>query len=452
MERVTAAAAAPQAISVDVRRSLVVTEQAILNRFALSRVMEQLVQQSGQPGLTGLALFQQWWDTQNPGPGLGTGPHCDDTVDEVLGTTVNGHPYLCRPSPSEGAQASCDPFSSTSSPCAYIPIGLFNRFDLAPENGAHCGEYRIVYAKTTGLSATNDRNLIIFEAVVPNPAPSTGLQGCRSIVTLWSNLSRENNVNRRADSLERFYFQGIGAVPPVVSIGHFGANANGWGQIRTNQFSLTTTGWSLREFKLVQNGGTKIVPVSDKNNAFGRLFDPDSTHPAAAEFRSFFPTQVAALAAPNLAGIDIAVMDTFNTGQSQASGTTATEMRYLDNLGMVPSSLRTAIQAELTALGSPLTPDEVVLRAQANSCAGCHRLNNNVAIGGGLTWPPSMGFVHISERDTEVVGGVTRFRISDALLNAFLPHRKNIIESFLNYRPLPVRGPTFPIGGRRSHG
>jgi hypothetical protein len=444
---------APAAITVDIRRSLVVTEQPILDRFPLSRVMDQLVAQSGQSGLTSLQLFNQWWDTQNPGPGLGGGPHCDDTVDPVLGSTINGYPYLCRPAPAEGSQAACDPFTDpVNSPCAYLPIGLFNRFDLAPENGAHCGEYRIVYAKRSGIATATDRNLIIFEAVLPNPLPSAGIQGCRTIVTIWSNLSRENNVTRRANTLERFYFQGQGVVPPVISIANFGDNPLGAGQIRTNQFQQTTTGWSLREFKLLRSGGTKLVPVSDKNNAFGGLFDPLSTHANAAGFRGFFQSQVSGLAATTLAGIDIGVDDLFNTAQSQASGTTASEMRYLDQLGTSPSSLRSAIQSELTTLGSALTPNDIVLRAQANSCAGCHRLNNGVAVGGGLVWPSSIGFVHVSERDTEVVGGVTRFKLSDALLNAFLPHRKTIIESYLNYVPLPVRGPNFPIGGRRSHG
>lgn len=51
------------------------------------------------------------------------------------------------------------------------------------------------------------------------------------------------------------------------------------------------------------------------------------------------------------------------------------------------------------------------------SCAGCHRLNNGVAVGGGLVWPKSLGFTHVSEQATEVVDGVTRFVISPALLN-----------------------------------
>ena len=161
---------------------------------------------------------------------------------------------------------------------------------------------------------------------------------------------------------------------------------------------------------------------------------------------------MAKLSAGSLAGLDIGVPDSFNTGQSQASGATAAEMRYLDQLGTAPSNLRSGLQAALTAAGSSLTPDDIVLRAQALSCAGCHRLNNNVALGGGLVWPASLGFTHVTERETEIVGGEERFRISDTLINVLLPARKQIFEDFLNERPRPSLGPTHPLSGSSSHG
>jgi hypothetical protein len=443
-------------ITIDARRSLAVTEQSILARFSLERVLTQLVVQSGVANLTEAELFQQWWDTQNPKPGVYAGPHCDDLVDATGQSVINGYPYLCRDG-AEGAQVSCDPFVAGSS-CAYLPIGLFNRFDLAPENGAHCGEHRIVYAKQSGVSATNDRNLLIFEAVLPNPHPQQGLKGCQQIVDTWADLSLESSITKRADALEDFYFDGQGSVGPVIHVGNFGSNPLGAGQIRTNQFSNTTTGWSLREFKLQRTcagqscTALKFVPVTNKNNAFGQLFAPASSLPAAPAFQSFFPTQVAGLAAAAVPKIDVKVPDVFNTAQSQASGTTAAEMKYLEQLGPGESALRAGIQAELTALGSSLTPDDIALRAQALSCAGCHRLNNGVAIGGGLTWPSSLGFTHVTERETELVGGELRFRLSDALIDVLLPARKAILEDFLNNRPRPPQGPNHPLSGSSSHG
>ena len=443
-------------ITVDARRSLAVTEQTILSRFSLQRVLDQLATQSGVPGLTALQLFQQWWDTQNPAPGSYAGPHCDDNVDGTGASVLNGYAYLCRDT-AEGAQATCDPFAASSG-CAYIPIGLFNRFDQAPENGAHCGEYRIVYAKQSGIASTSDRNLLIFEAALPNPHPQQGLKGCQQILDTWADLSSVNSVSARADALEDFYFDGQGDVGPVIAVGNFGANTLGAGQIRTNQFSNTTTGWSLREFKLLRScvgqvcSALRFTPVTDKNNAFGPLFAPGSALPNAPAFQSFFPSQVTGLAAASIPQFDIATPDTFNTGQSQASGTTALEMKYPDHFGASPSTLRSDIQSQLATLGSTVTPDQVVLRAQALSCAGCHRLSNGVALGGGLTWPASLGFTHVTERETEVVGGETRFRISDALVNVFLPARQQILEDFLNDRPHPPKGPDHPLNGWRSHG
>lgn len=443
---------------IDVRRSLVVTEKPILERFSFERVMQQLVDQSGVPGLTPVALFQQWWDTQNAGPGLGLGAHCDDQVDPALGPVINGYPYLCRPAPSEGGQAACDPFAPDS-PCAYIPIALFNRFDQAPGNGAHCGEHRIVYAKASGVENSADRNTVIFEANMLNPKLNQGLKGCRKVVDVWADLTAVNDIEARADALEAFYFDGQGTLPPVVSLAHLGDNAQSLGQVRTNQLVHTDTGWSMREFKLLREcsgancSALRFVPVTNKTNAFGGLFDPASTHPLAADFRAYFPSQVAGLASTDLNRISFSVPDGFNSGQSQSSGVYAAEMRYTDQLGAGPSALRSAVEAELLRLGSTLTVDQIVRRAQTTSCAGCHRLSALADLGGGLVWPDSQPrFVHVTERQTEIVDGVERFVISEGLLDVFLPSRKLIMDDFLNNKPRPPGKPTHPIGGSLDHG
>jgi len=144
---------------------------------------------------------------------------------------------------------------------------------------------------------------------------------------------------------------------------------------------------------------------------------PTLNHPTASEFQDFFPSQVSALAAADLNDIDMDVPDVFNSGQSQASG--SNESRYLVQFGNGDSSLRLAfnrLSPRSTALSPPMR-SSCVLRLW--SCAGCHRLNNGVAVGG-LVWSKSLGFTHVSEQATEVVDGVTRFVISPTLLNAFL--------------------------------
>ncbi len=446
--------------TLDPRRSLAVTDQVILSRFSLQRVLDQLVSQSRVSGLTSLKLFQQWWDVMNPKPGLGQGPHCDDQVDPQLGPVLNGFPYLCRPAPSEGSQASCDPFAA-GSPCAYVPIGLFNRFDMMPQNGEYCGEYRIVYAKASGVGNTDDRNLLIFEAALPNPLPLLGIEGCRPIIQTWTNLSDVADPNTRANRLEQLYFQGllvaVPPTPPVISVAHFGGGPSGRGQIRTNQFvNADPRRWSLREFKLKRSCGLlscswmRVVPVTNKTNPYGPLFDAASTHPKRAAFQSYLPGRVPTLIGATLPEIAVDIPDTYNSGLSEASGTT--ETNYAMNFGTAPSALRTALTTALAQAGSPLTADNLIARLQGQSCAGCHRLSNDADLGGGLTWPASLGFTHVTERETEPADVGVRYKLSDALNNAFLPHRQELLQQYLD-RTLLVRltTPLEPIGGFLVH-
>jgi hypothetical protein len=196
----------------------------------------------------------------------------------------------------------------------------------------------------------------------------------------------------------------------------------------------------------------RFAPVTDKVNPFGPLFAPTPPGTVAAAFQAELLDRIPGLAAPGLGGIGLTVSDVFNSGQSQASATTS-ESNFAANVGTSPGPFRAAIQDRLTSLGSGLTPDHVVARAQAMSCAGCHRFSNGAAIGGGLIWPPSLGFVHISERDIdrELVDGVVRFRISEALIGSFLPHRAQLLTDFLDDVPRPSRGPHVPVGGRWVH-
>lgn len=414
--------------SIDPRRSLFVTELQALRPFSLQRVMDQLAAQTGQAGLTGIDLFRQLWDTQNPAPGVGEGPHCGDEVDASGRPALNSYPYDCRPAPAEGQQAECTSFDEPG--CQYQPIAVVNRFDLASADTSTCGEYRIIHAKQG--SGPLDRNFIIWEAALPNPVPRLGRQGCRRLAAYWGLLSRVSDIDVRSAWLERFYFKGLSGVRPVVHINHYGRN--GHGQVRTNQFMQSGGGfiWTLREFKLVDGGagsGWLLDPSPDAVNPWGGLFSPGSTHAQTDAFVSFLPTQLGGLAASNLNGIVMEVPDEFNSGQSHASGSIDTS--YLAQFGTGDSALRTALLDALAAAGLSLTPEQIVARAQTQTCAGCHQLSAGADLGGGLIWPASAGFTHVNEQATENVDGLDRFLISDALQNVFLPERKRILETFL---------------------
>lgn len=425
------------------RRSLAVTDTAILSRFSFEEVMNRLAEQSGIPGLTGLRLYQEWWDSQRKAPGLGLGgPHCNDQLLPDGSTGFNGFAYTCPRK--EGGQAMQNPFLSPDTNInAYVPIGLFNRFDLAAQDGSDCGEYRIVFARRSGITDPDSRNLIAFEGVLPNAHPKKGIQGCRKVMRFWAELSQEPDVAARAEALHRFYFEGLGKFSPVIHIDNLGnATDRASGQVRTNQFMAYGSGtpWTLREFRVRKRciGDTctmRFEPDTVKTNPAGVLFNPKQSHPLEEDFEQRFVSQVAALAANDVLRYSMVTEDRFNSGQSNSTGT---ENLYVHQFGNGASPLRTKLQEELNRLGSTLTPNNIVARAQTLSCAGCHQLSTNVSLGGGLTWPNKSKpyeFVHVSERTMEDGPDGPRYGLSEALVGTFLPYRQQLMEAFLEERP-----------------
>jgi hypothetical protein len=239
----------PCTSNVDILRSLVVTDPIALQRFPLQDVMDQLVTLANVTNTTGTSLFQQWWSAERERTANDPGhfPFCDDN-----GTTLNGYPIDCP-----RAESALENFD----PSTHFPVALFNRFDMAPLDGSHCGEYRVVYAKHLDPNdgGVGGRNFAIFEAVLPNPNPECGVAGCLPVAEFWAELTDENDPVVRADKLEDFYFTGLPDFDPVIHPANYGmvgssvgyGSAGGdqpTGQIRTNQFVQFK--WTLREFQL----------------------------------------------------------------------------------------------------------------------------------------------------------------------------------------------------------
>ncbi len=449
-------------VQLDEHKSLIVTELEVLKNFTLKRTMDQLATQTKVSGLTGEKLFRQWFDILNPqSEAVTNGPHCDDQFDTLLGIGLyNSFPFSCRPRSkfSEGSEAAMltDPLE------AYVPITLTNRFDLSPADGSHCGEYRIVYARSSGMTDDRNRNFLIFEAALPNAHPNLGLKGCKEIVKFWVDLSKESKLEKRISALERFYYSGISNFKPVIDVNNFGNNENDYGQFRTNQFmqprsEFTSGVWTLREYKLRVTPGVSavITPATVKTNPFGPLFKSGGTHSLTQEFQDHFITQVKDLATTDFS-FNYTVPDKFNTAQSQANGA---ENNYVTQLGGDQSEFGQRIQAELTHIGSSLTPTQIVARAQSQSCAGCHRLNSNPAfteaqrdLGGGLIFPTSLDFTHSTERGKLVdENGKESWQTSSVLSDLLIPARKQIIMDYLNDKLKKPKKPKDPIGGKSHH-
>ena len=411
----------------DPRRSLAVTDEALLAGFTFTRVMDQIVETAAEPGLTREALYGRWWDNMNTSDGAAfpEALHCDDTV--IKGkNSLGAFPIQC-PRP-EGALAFTDPFSDPdNNPDSYIPIGLFNRFDLARTDGSSCGEYRIVFAKRSGTFDTLNRNLIIFEASLPNPFPACGVEGCRPIAEAWATLSGVDSEAQRATALEDFYC-GVGAgAGPVVHADNYGPKG---GQIRTNSFMPDPNLWQLREFVFSHDCGFGpcIKPTLVKSNPFPQLFADPSPGKGGEAFKKWFLKQVPNLEVADVNRFFLTDVGTFNAGQSSSEG--VFDIYRLQSGEGTP--FRAAIQAAITKPG--VTTDQILNRTLTLSCAGCHEHANtpeNGDLGGDLPWAPSLGFVQTTEEFSEDGEFGPRFPLSQQLDQIFLPHRKQVLEDFL---------------------
>ena len=433
-------------VAFDPRKSIFVTDLAIMKLFSFDELMETLVRESGSKTLTKELLFQQWWDTANRKTDFNLaygGPNCDAMLSNGS-PSLNGFPYTCPRD--EGQQIMFNAFGQ-STPATYTAIALSNRFDLTtlPEDGGtDCGEYRIVFERRSGISDALDRNLIIFEAVLPNPQPHAhSLSGCRVVQEFWEDLS-DLPINERAKRLHDFYYKGIprAHVEPVVKWTHYGSSTKqALGQVRTNQFMPVPNhealppppnhgNWMLREFHIVKDKDSlKFIPTENAANALATLFDEKNIQSQAVAFRSDFLSQVASLSTPNINTFSMSIKEQYDSGESEEA--TPGPMVYITAFANSPN-FKAQIQSKIPS-ASGLTPEDIISRAQTQTCAGCHQLSIGTQLGGTLgTWPATLGFTH--ERLAQPFENTPegpRYAISEALTNVFLPFRTKIITDFL---------------------
>jgi len=426
------AAAAPACSDVSgtlPERSLAVTDTTALRLFSFTRVMNQIRSTANVAATDGLlAEYQRWMRTF--GSTAAAGDCNDPNIDP------NGFGLVCPRAP-EAKLSKVNPFA-TGAKVTFRPVALFNRFDLTPAKGGNCGEYRVVFAMNSTDPNVGGRAFIIFEAALPNPTPTLGVEACLPVARFWQALSKDANATRRATALENFYFKGT-AVPgfaPVIRAQHYGFSTNAGaptaGQVRTN-FFVDGREWHLREFKTKRVCTNVADPttcrldfahVTVKANPADELFE--GTHPLSAAFRAELPNRIPALLATDPARIGLAVTDRFNEFESSSQ---SFDVQYS---ATAAAATRTVIAQKLKAMGSKLSVNNVLDRATTQTCAGCHQVSNFAPLGGGVTWPPSLGFVQVDEFSV----------LSNALTQSFLPRRKVVLESFINKRcgPLPAPG------------
>lgn len=388
--------------TIDPARSLFVTDPTALALFPFERVMTQ-IKTTGGASNTPLAMYQDW---------MATFADCSNPL-------IDPFDYGIVCPRVESTLGSFDPFQQTGP--RFVPVALVNRFDLAPKNGADCGEYRIVFAELDFPG----RAFLIFEARLPNPTPSAGLCGCTPVPDFWAQLSLDPSAASRAAKLERFYFSGLPGFEPAVHASHYGlagaANlARRKGQVRTN-FFVASDEWQLREFQLLKQCNPygsctlSFQHVTDKTNPANELFT--GTHANAPTFQTAFISQIPALSVSSAAKIGMTNGDKFNEFES-VSQPGATDTVY--SL-FTEQSFRDKITANIT--NPALNEVHILRRATTQTCAGCHRLSSGTQaqLGDGVVWPQSLDFVHVNESS----------QLSPALTTSFLPHRSEVLTQFL---------------------
>lgn len=403
---------------VDIDRSLVVRDQATLGAadFSFARTIANIRSTSGGAVITDAALV--------------------DTLLDTMTTTLETNP-VSGLAMVVNARVEANLSAAALLATELRPIALFNRLDLAPADGSHCGEYRIVYGRYP--NAVTDRFLLIFEAALPNPTPAAGIAGCLPVAQFWHNLSDPAlTAAQRATLLADFYFVGLPGFGPVVAHTNYGVP---FGQVRSNMFRQFP--WELREWRTSFNVTGQPIFVDDtvKQNPLAQLYNEGSASPNPALFASeqvAFRNEFTSVHLPILAentvpvsvspqcdrvnAIHSAFPDRFNEFQSISLGTED------DPTTLASTTFRNAITGALGAI--PLTATQVLDRAGTQACMGCHQVSVGRNIGFGQVWPAvaSGGFVHVNEQGP-APPAVTP--LSPALTSCFLPARRLLLEGFV---------------------
>ncbi|WP_438025695.1 hypothetical protein [Sorangium sp. So ce233] len=450
-------------LDIATQRSLILTKATdplVMARFPLQFVLDQLILGAGTGDQqTALDLYRRWWDFYNRSAAaqFPDVSHCDDQTDSDGIPTLNGFRIACPRR--EGRLATSDPFDP-SSPDFMEPLAVVNRFDLAAQDGSHCGEYRIVYGKKSAGQA--DRNLIILEGQLPNPRPECGVAACLPVAEFWARLPALDAA-QRAQALEAFFTVGLpdAGFGPVLHPDNYAdavhgpAGRPGTGQIRTNQFmgnpdrpTQVQAGqdWQLHDFKLVKTSGPDgeprlyVKPVPVKENPFADLFGVnfDPSDPRKASFMDDFMESVDKLTtfSSNINDIQLkgSTQDLYNAGESIVRSDNDYALQLEPPVNFTWNfELRDRLEAELVRLGKNtiFSPLDVAARATTQSCAGCHQLSDGASLGNGVTWPRKEPEKPVDEQEFRFVHVREDGQLSQALTDSFLPHRDGVLKAFL---------------------
>lgn len=341
--------------------------------------------------------------------------HCDDQVTDGA-PSLNGFSLQCGRLEAQ----------QVDNLGAWFPTAAVSRLDLAPADGATCGQQRLIFANNSPIG--NGRVFVILESEIPNPNPGCGVAACAPLAAFWDSLSRVTDPVERGLRLREAFLSGspelsAAGFGPFMNAAQLGPNG---GQIRTNNFNDSP--WTLREFQFVDAAVPPIpTPVAESPN--GALWNDLAALPQGDACRdNFLRAAELGLLTENLAAMSFPVDEACKDSESRNDFS----QDYVGQLGLGSGEFL----AELDALAAPsgLTGFDLAARARfAGSCMGCHIEAGGSSLGNGLVAPFQFDFVQVSEFGAESCGnGGTCFGISDALRTVFLPHRARVSQQLLS--------------------
>lgn len=416
-----------------VERVLMETNVDAVGGVSLTSVFDAIATNGGHQG-DGKLIYQQIFDSyasadqaQLPG-----GVHCgDETTNGV--PTLNGFPIDCNRLEAQHVGDMQNFFAT-----AFV-----NRIDLAPANGAHCGQQRMIFANNSF-----NRAFIIVEAQIPNPSPELGIQGCVPLAQFWMNQNNNPDAKSRGQILAQAFLQGGVKGLAEFGFGPFYTAENltvGSGQIRTNQFDSFP--WTLREFKLALDGeNISAVPFPTAESPAGALWNENSGLPQGEACRENFLSALDGVLTDDMSRMSFVIDGACKDAESRNDFSED----YASNMS---PGFAQQIQDKLASIGSPLSAFDVANRARfSGSCIGCHNESSGSFLGNNVFAPPSFDFPQVLEFTQQCGNGETGncFATSTALSTVFLPGRLAVLSNLLGTPVVP--NPCVPGGGGSNGG
>ncbi|HEU4576939.1 MAG TPA: hypothetical protein VFS67_01700 [Polyangiaceae bacterium] len=404
-----------ESLGPNARRGVIETNLDALQGVSLRGALDAALQNSGASasGVTATDAYHAIIDSYSSAA-TGRDPaaaHCDDQTTGGV-ASLNGFPLMCPRL--EGAQ-----FDNLD---AWFPLAFVNRLDLAPADGANCGQQRIIFAN--GTPNGNSRMFMILEAQVPNPNPGCGVDACRPIAEFWSALTNVDDPILRGQMLQdAFLRSGVGPFGPFMNSAQLGPEG---GQVRTNNFNDFV--WTLREFHFQSAPAVVPLPAPVAEAPNGELWNDLSPLPQGEACRQSFLAALPGLLGDNLSAMSFPIPEQCKDAESPND---FFRQDYQTHLASGSGAFIDQLQQAVAGTG--LDAFDIANRARfAGSCMGCHQEASGSSLGGGLSAPFQGDFVHVSEFSTENCGDGTACRaLSSALRDEFLPHRLEVQSRLL---------------------